>query len=61
LGQALGANNIDPEREPSNNVIQEVDRILLRMPLINLQGANANVIVNCRVMEIPDPAAKPDP
>lgn len=32
----IGANSIDPERELGDDVIHEVDRILLRMPLINL-------------------------
>src|SRR5687768_13150522 len=53
----VGANGIDPERELGNDVIHEVDRILLRMPLINLQGANASRIIDCRVLEIPDLAA----
>ena len=53
----IGANGIDPERELGNDVIHEVDRILLRMPLINLQGANASRIIDCGVLEIPDLAA----
>jgi hypothetical protein len=53
----IGANGIDPEREFSDDVINEVDRILLRMPFINLQGANTGGIIDCRVLEIPDLAA----
>ena len=53
----IGANSIDPEWELGDDVIHEVDRILLRMPLINLQGANAGRIIDCRVLEIPDLAA----
>lgn len=53
----VGANGIDPERELGSDVIHEVDRILLRMPLINLQGANASRIIDCGVLEIPDLAA----
>ena len=53
----VGTNGIDPERELGNDVIHEVDRILLRVPLINLEGANARSIIDCRVLEIPDLAA----
>ena len=53
----IGANSIDPEWEFGDDVIHEVDRILLRMPFINLQGANTGGIINCCVLEIPDLAA----
>ena len=53
----IGANGIDAEREFGDDVIHEVDRILLRVPFINLQGANTGGIIDCRVLEIPDLAA----
>ena len=53
----VGANSIDAEREFSDDIIHEVDGILLRVPFINLQGANTGGIIDCRVLEIPDLAA----
>lgn len=50
----IGPNCIDAKRELGNDVIHEVDRILLGMLFINLQGANTGGIINCRVLEVPD-------
>ena len=48
----VGTNSIDAERKFGDDVIHKVDRILLRMPFINLQGADACRIIDCRLFEI---------
>ncbi len=49
----ISTNNIYSKREFGNDGIHEVNCILLRMPFVNLQRADACRIINCRVLEVP--------
>lgn len=53
----IGANFPDTEREPVDDVIDEVYGIGLGMPVVDLESANAGRIVDGGVLEAADLAA----
>jgi len=50
----ISSNGIDSEWEFSDNIIHEINRILLCMPLINFQSANSRCVINGGILETPD-------
>ena len=50
LMPAISADRVDTEGELLDHVIDEVDRALLVVPMVNLQGANPRGIINGRVL-----------
>lgn len=53
----MGTRGVDVEREALDNVADEVDRVRLRVLLVDAQCADPSGIVDRRVLEAPDLAA----
>ena len=50
----VGPDFLDPEREPPDHVVDEVDGIRLVMSIVDLQGADTGRVVDSRELEAAD-------
>ena len=57
LVATVGADGVDPEWEPLNHVVDEVDGVLLGVPVVNLERADAGGVIDRRVLKPPDPSS----
>ena len=48
LVATVGSDGVNPERERLDHIVEEVDGVLLGMPWVNLDGADARGVINGR-------------